>query len=121
MLGNLGEAKNKCSFKFTQTDMDKHDIGCKEGVISSLNYYGMLPSTETKDYSYDFCGNESKHELIHNCTSQYLNSRDLIFDFNATCVSQSHCQFNLNKYVRYGNNQSACTNEDSNVYIQYSC
>jgi hypothetical protein len=56
-LGNLGSAKNLCSFQQISIDHPLH-LGCKKGEIKELEFHGLLPEEiHPHSYQFDYCGN----------------------------------------------------------------
>lgn len=137
-LGNLGHAGPVCVHEFTgdqshselkerpQKLSNKLKLECKQGKISPLVYYGLMPKFDiNQKFQYDTCTDHKNVSEIYLCTKKYVDSESLIKAFNDECSNKSHCNFDMKMYLKPNFDHQVkdedCDLEFSKLYVQYNC
>jgi hypothetical protein len=89
-------------------------FSCKEGKITTLYSYGLIPSDSTDK---DYCGLSSKKTDINDCNS-VLYGDSFKTDFTANCINQTSCSksLTLGDYVNK-TTLGKCNNESTLFYV----
>lgn len=99
-LGNLGHAGAACVHEFIEKELPQK-LECRQGKISHLVHYGLMPTfDESQTFHYDTCADHSTIPEIKTCTEMFVNSAEMIEDFNEICAGNNHCDFDMKLYLK---------------------
>ena len=107
-LGNLGLAESKCIHQYLKLK-DSFKIQCTKGTISQLQAYGLMPDDTykvSKQFEPDFCGKETDHKSINECTHNWFKIDQFEQFYKTNCEGQDKCEFNFNDYFSKENQKN---------------
>lgn len=62
--------------------------------MSEIKSFGLVPFKDGisgKDFSLDYCGNNSKHKLIQTCSQKLIDEKALKDEFDKDCKGKKSC------------------------------